>query len=706
NGSPHRLPRVNLPRSPDFSDSHPHRAALEVTRTPLSEELTNVRPKQRRISHSSHGIRVCLRLPQCGVKKQKKRTANREERHSLKPASGCLGNLIGDPYWGTLPPAEGSPSEAQPINAPRTQASSSSAELPGIENTDLENQQGKDREKRFGISDPAIWAAIHRTLEQQRRLSSLLSSKQLDTETTYSPSIPSRTSSQRKVLRHFTRELEKYAIAAGAAGKLPVITPTESDSRPSIHTVKPLLPYRREFQAAGLAVTSEEQRGQRPAGDVEARFPLVGELDGQGDHRSTSSVYSNDTYIRFTPEDGISTTMIDPEQEKKEHIVQRRPLPWLKKREAAEEPSSPDSKSPNRIKLISNGKVQMGMKEMTVSDKTQVNGQHQPLLGRGGAQLPLIKKVSPTPPHELNPDHNQRSTKPMPAELDRSDEQNRPSRVLGLRPPGLKRENALASLPRVGAKDFIPEEEPNLHNGPTVAKKDHRNPPQAFKKRVLNSKAKSPAPELPRTWKHTISTTSSLERALNAVSGEKDENQRLESRPEQPKHAINSISRPRTRKPERGTISKRHPKHHHHPLLGIRDDGNGQDPQAMGNGTPLEHPPVELAGQVSPRVTSLGRPNNLLQGDQVPTHTDSEPKRSAVEEVLSDLDVFFDYDDSEINDRDVLRGLQIAVHAAADNTFDALVRHRTGLRIRRFLADLNSVEVLNDGKITKEQPAR
>ncbi|KAK8021557.1 hypothetical protein PG990_006695 [Apiospora arundinis] len=330
-------------------------AALEVTRTPLSEELTNVRPKQRRISHSSHGIRVCLRLPQCGVKKQKKRTANREERHSLKPASGCLGNLIGDPYWGTLPPAEGSPSEAQPINAPRTQASSSSAELPGIENTDPENQQGKDREKRFGISDPAIWAAIHRTLEQQRRLSSLLSSKQLDTETTYSPSIPSRTSSQRKVLRHFTRELEKYAIAAGAAGKLPVITPTESDSRPSIHTFKPLLPYRREFQAAGLAVTSEEQRGQRPAGAAtnhkdpilyklrrrRSSLPLVGELDGQGDHRSTSSVYSDDTYIRFTPEDGISTTMIDPEQEKKEHIVQRRPLPWLKKREAAEEPSSP-----------------------------------------------------------------------------------------------------------------------------------------------------------------------------------------------------------------------------------------------------------------------------------------------------------------------------------------------------------------------------
>ncbi|KAG4219212.1 hypothetical protein PC116_g32308, partial [Phytophthora cactorum] len=53
-----------------------------------------------------------------------------------------------------------------------------------------------------------------------------------------------------------------------------------------------------------------------------------------------------------------------------------------------------------------------------------------------------------------------------------------------------------------------------------------------------------------------------------------------------------------------------------------------------------------------------------------------------------------------INDRDVIRGLQVAIHAAADNMYDALIREKTGLRIRRFLADLRAV-----GEMQDENPA-
>lgn len=53
-------------------------------------------------------------------------------------------------------------------------------------------------------------------------------------------------------------------------------------------------------------------------------------------------------------------------------------------------------------------------------------------------------------------------------------------------------------------------------------------------------------------------------------------------------------------------------------------------------------------------------------------------------------------DDGDIVDRDVLRGLHIVASAACDEEVDAFVRNRTGLRLRRFLADLKVLETLRD----------
>ncbi|KAH0498355.1 hypothetical protein TgHK011_005611 [Trichoderma gracile] len=55
-------------------------------------------------------------------------------------------------------------------------------------------------------------------------------------------------------------------------------------------------------------------------------------------------------------------------------------------------------------------------------------------------------------------------------------------------------------------------------------------------------------------------------------------------------------------------------------------------------------------------------------------------------------------DDVGVVDRDVLRGLHIAASAACDEEVDAFVRKKTGLRIRRFLADLMVLETLRDGE--------
>ncbi|KAK4157838.1 hypothetical protein C8A00DRAFT_29224 [Chaetomidium leptoderma] len=53
-------------------------------------------------------------------------------------------------------------------------------------------------------------------------------------------------------------------------------------------------------------------------------------------------------------------------------------------------------------------------------------------------------------------------------------------------------------------------------------------------------------------------------------------------------------------------------------------------------------------------------------------------------------------DDKEISDRDVLKGLKIICAASADAEFDALVRKKTGLRLRQFLADLQSCGQLSE----------
>ncbi|KAK4449339.1 hypothetical protein QBC34DRAFT_96840 [Podospora aff. communis PSN243] len=55
--------------------------------------------------------------------------------------------------------------------------------------------------------------------------------------------------------------------------------------------------------------------------------------------------------------------------------------------------------------------------------------------------------------------------------------------------------------------------------------------------------------------------------------------------------------------------------------------------------------------------------------------------------------------DEDISDRDVLKGLKIICAASADIELDAWIRAKTGLRLRRFLADLKTFESLSQDGI-------
>ena len=180
-------------------------------------------------------------------------------------------------------------------------------------------QERQAREKRFGLSDPAVWDAMNRTLAQQQHLSSNRHGEPSSRvrRHRHRPRIPSRTSSQHRTLNRFTRQLEKYADAADLKGKAPVVTTTESESRASLHTVQPLLPYHKEFQSAGLAVTSSEQKQRSPSGQA-SRAPqpghgnpktIRGKTDERVNHKQHMAVSSETSscgsHILFTRPDEL-----------------------------------------------------------------------------------------------------------------------------------------------------------------------------------------------------------------------------------------------------------------------------------------------------------------------------------------------------------------------------------------------------------------
>jgi len=196
------------------------------------------------------------------------------------------------------------------------------------------------------MADPVVWESVSRTLSQQQRLSTLVTPEQSPavTDDLFSDAYacPSRTSSQRKRLNRFTKELQKYTDFTGARGKRPMVSSTATVSRNTLHTVDELLPYHHEFQSAGLAVTSAEQHGKssgcqvgqkrpgRPTSSAaECRAGAKGrDRDDQGRRQA------NDADIgRFTSDqDGPSHFLANEAPPHKEMTVSpRKTLPWLRK---------------------------------------------------------------------------------------------------------------------------------------------------------------------------------------------------------------------------------------------------------------------------------------------------------------------------------------------------------------------------------------
>ena len=104
--------------------------------------------------------------------------------------------------------------------------------------------------------------------------------------------------------------------------------------------------------------------------------------------------------------------------------------------------------------------------------------------------------------------------------------------------------------------------------------------------------------------------------------------------------------------------------------------------------------------KVSPKTQPSAAPNPLEENNPQPNQQLHQRSSTPVEQsqrgsIQPPTDSKADADE-EINDQDVLRGLRIVCAASADAEFDAMFSSKTGLRLRRFLADLKSLEELSE----------
>ncbi|KAF3012342.1 hypothetical protein E8E14_005106 [Neopestalotiopsis sp. 37M] len=631
-----------------------------------------------------------------------------------------------------------------------------------------------DPRKRYGLSDPDVWAAIQRTLAQQNRVSSIVPTEASPKKAGVirRPEVPSRTSSQRRALNHFARELEKYADAADATGKLPVITPTESDMKYSLHTVKPLSPYRKQFEAAGLAVTADQQRNKSPE--------LIYEQPQNGiyDYSSDSATPSSQWVVELPQPDPVLAKDEIPARkqgpqaiDKDSPIRGRKLLPWLRRKHDTMEPDPTPRPRVGTMVETRRGEWKLAGKENQEANKVlPVAIKDRPRRGESqeARQKISIDAVAPQTPAKPRPhvrSHiaefvNGSSNQPTRAQENTTDRKGK------FRP---EKELARASLPRVKSSrhdqdvDSRPHHHPffqrhhlsphhrihHVHGAPVtwIEEKPKRSPQrrpeesQGLRKPKPRPQPVSPAPELPFTWKYAVSNASSLERALNVAQ---ERVSRIESqalRPSNPKVA-----------------PKAHTKaHKHHPLL-AQDScrihtGSGRPPKpveaiitaeevktgtAFGKDTthlqrryPLARaenriekeetdkavaplPTQQTRNDVNdeknaqPNDQSAAKGKETMRSGELGELEEAKPTPSSnspdeLDAALNHLDVFFDTDDAAIDDREVLQGLQVAVRAAVDDLYDGLLRQRTGLRIRRFLADLKAIDSF-DPQLAVNQP--
>lgn len=549
------------------------------------------------------------------------------------------------------------------------------------------------RSSKHSSIDSMLVEAISRTVVQQLRLFSAIKqgkrgftrSQGANHSGPFASDSQSRTSSQRERLDRFTKDLHTYVEDMGVKGKTVQSTPTATaKSSDTLHTVSALMPFRPEFRAAGLAVTSKDQA--RPRGKADQRWipnhrgyaPSRRRLDHSqydGPHERESSSSAN-TEVAFTrPQDMDEWTyaLID-EAPVRKHRLHRHGTKQKKSKKHCL-PCFPGSDE------LTPDTDWAHFRPPPVSNAPKL----RPLAGPA-SRVPTAKAPPP-------PTSSQRARRvsnlvgptdrPGEREIGRATEKQssnefhrgRPGAAQSRRVPAAVRGDGAVGNGRIDSSRTKPNSKPGDGARPEA--------------RPLRSQ--SDRARLDRDVKQ-------FEREL------------LSPRPYQSLSGHGTSEAMGDAQPSRapGLSRSREPD--------FAREGEGRDCPMSTLEEELERTARLVAGtnaptgsKVSGRRTrrpasppslydphhvgfccraSRGHPSRAIAPPNIPKRTSSmRGSWSSLEQ---------DFDDREIEDRDVLRGLHVAASAACDEEVDAFVRNRTGLRIRRFLADLMALEAFGD----------
>jgi hypothetical protein len=767
----------------------PRPAAEEVIEKLHPGPSLKVAGKQQRINRRRNGVHT-KRQP--STQESRNPARGTDTHYSLMQVS----EFVDNPYWGSIQPSPTrNPQASVPSqfrNGTTPDESTHGRTMEGVQpwlarektgNRPLQrairpvdgskplgplHYRGRDREKRYGLSDPAVWNAMNRTLVQQRRLSRIAPPDKTVPLAAVSAGKPSRSPSRHQMLNRFSRQLQKYADVVGVSGQVPVMTPSLSNSRASVHTVKVLLPYHKEFRTAGLAVTSAEQDqksshkayGGQSLRDHPIREsicrPINGSIVGYEDGIEQHSSSSTGTIIQFASSNDLSLALLEVPPQNCRHRPRwksrelRCRFPWLRRtatmskprltkshskrakthdsrqRSSLARPKSPEAVSYQDHHTNSCQSAKVATYAQGTGWKTGVRGPTRSKLPKEAPAVvthPVVTDVSSheatAKPHVVAPKQKATELKTQSARrgLRRKGVSAEPRVTLsneiymqGQREPSrsLRGKRVVANPPLPGPQ--VLEKKPSkTRNASSVENKLTRtnkgghftNVGSASRTGAVRNVPDEapPIPPLPFESRNAVSTQSSLEKALEAVTKKLDEIKTVTEHTSSPGSGSQGLAettnRPNPnfsrRPPSAQQTGAEIPAHLSQPSY--------KSPPALRNGyrgmLDDRGNPYPQDAQVTPSAPDPPLVDSFLKEGIGEAKVQNVPPRT--NELLEDLDAFFNHGDAHVNDRDVLRGLQVAVRAAADDFYDAYIRHKTGLRIRQFLADLKSVDVLQEG---------
>ncbi|KAH8177657.1 hypothetical protein LIA77_02739 [Sarocladium implicatum] len=525
--------------------------------------------------------------------------------------------------------------------------------------------------------DSALIEAISRSVAEHLRMLSITapsdrhSPRTPSTGMSISISNDSRTSSQREALKRFAKDLMKYAEQTNAKGKVLHLTPS-SRSPATLHTVSALMPYRREFKAAGLAVTSRDQ----------ARLPTASDKQHHSRNSRQNAIVPSDQPGRMSQVDGNDDRLCSRSSKNwSSEISFIAPGDVDEWRYAlVEEVSRPKSKA--RKTKVQKGKgICFPCFSLTGTTRESVLENVKKSIPKGVSEraptAPLttvVRSKTDRPSHIPLPIPGLDSAEPSPRHLcdgvGSMGHLKSPARVTGYRRPSMTVPRAQGHLESCsGGHTYAhPDEEIHKHN-PRPTTTQYLHPSTAIRPQTSTCQLLAVPPD-----PFALGPSRSGPRMKTGVSLPNFPFSRNEerNRPLPLRRTVGHL-------PDRPRVENR--------VLTVRNPTEPVVEPDVASATEKLYPkplePVKKRGSLPRRPMSRRSVTRRIR-PAIPM------RASSILHSMRSTEV--DQPKRRVADRNVLRGLHVATSAACDEEVDDYVREKTGLRIRQFLADLVALE--------------